>query len=77
MVLLDYDKIQNFIKNDAKMDPKIMYKSADPRSGVLEHVERGRFTSPLPPPALGVAAVRPRTPRIVSLKGHKPSDSVA
>ena len=30
-----------------------MPKSADPRSGVLDHLLGGRFPPPYPPPALG------------------------
>ena len=39
----------------------ILIKSADPRSGVLEQLERGRFPPPYPPPPWGVACGRPET----------------
>ena len=45
--------------------------SADPRSGVSEHLDLGRFTSPLPPSALGVATGQHQNPRRVLLKGRK------
>ena len=46
-------------------------KSADPRSGVSEHLDLGRSTSPLPPSALGVATGQHQNPRRVLLKGRK------
>ena len=51
-------------------------KSADPRSGVLDNLCGGWFTSPPPPSALGVAKIRPPSPRRGWLKGAKPSEGL-
>ena len=48
------------IENDVKIRPKINVKSADPRSGVLDPLNGGRFPPPYPPPLWGKAAAKPR-----------------
>ena len=71
------------IKNRSQMSLKscknrfqIYLKSADPRSGVLEHPYGGSFTSPPPPSALGVAKIRPPSPRRGWLKKAFPSEGL-
>ena len=56
------------MKIDTKMAPKSHQKSADPRSGVLEHFDSGGGF--LPPTPLHPGGLQP-TPRRVSFKGHQ------